>query len=76
MTFNQISCSPVIFPLFETLKIFSSVHIYLQGRIQNFVLGGTKVGKRSRDRLRTPAGPGHSPGRGSRGRNPPEAPGF
>ena len=43
----------------------------LQGRIQDFVLGGTKVGEGSGDRLRSPAGPGQNPGIG-----PPEAPGF
>ena len=42
-----------------------------QGRIQDFVLGGTKVGEGSGDRLRSPAGPGQNPGIG-----PPEAPGF
>lgn len=29
-----------------------------QGRIQDFVLGGTKVGEGSGDRLRSPAGTG------------------
>ena len=48
-----------------------------QGRIQDFVLGGTKVGDGSGDRLRSPAGPGQSPGRGPGGRSPHiEAPGF
>ena len=30
------------------------------------MLGGTKVGEVSGDRLRSPAGPGQSPGRGPR----------
>jgi hypothetical protein len=30
----------------------------MQGRIQDFVLGGTKVGEGSGNRLRSPAGPG------------------
>ena len=47
-----------------------------QRRIQDFVLWGTNVGKGSGDRLRSPAGPGQSPVRGSRGQSPPEAPGF
>jgi hypothetical protein len=38
-----------------------------QGRIQDFMLGGMKVGKGSRDRLRSPTGPGQSPVRGPRG---------
>jgi hypothetical protein len=42
------------------------------------VLEKTKVGEGSGDRLRSPAGPGQSPGRGSRGAKPPppEAPGL
>ena len=48
-----------------------------QGRIQEFVLGGTNVGKGSGDRLSYPAGPGQSPGKGPGGRSPHiEAPGF
>ena len=43
----------------------------MQGRIQDFVLGEMKVGEGSRDRLRSPAGPGHSPVRGPRGAKPP-----
>ena len=35
------------------------------------MLGGTKVGEGSGDRLRFPAGPGQSPSRGSRGVKPP-----
>jgi hypothetical protein len=42
----------------------------MQGRIQDFVLGGTKVGERSGDRLRSPAGPGQIPDRGPRGAKP------
>ena len=37
-----------------------------QGQIQDFVLGGTKVGEGSGDRLRSPAGPGQNPGIGPR----------
>ena len=40
------------------------------------MLGETKVGEGSGDRLRSPAGPGHSPGRGPQGAKTPEAPGF
>ena len=45
------------------------------------MLGGTKVGEGSEDRLRSLAGPGQRPGRESRGAKPPppgppEAPGF
>ena len=50
------------------------IEIMLKGnprRIQDFVLGGTKVGERSGDRLRSPASPGQNPGRGPRGRSPP-----
>ena len=43
----------------------------MQGRIRDFVLGEMKVGEGSGDRLRSPAGPGHSPGRGPRGGSPP-----
>ena len=39
----------------------------MQGRIQDFVLGGTKDGEGSEDRLRSPVGPGQSRGRGHRG---------
>ena len=46
-----------------------------QGRIHDFVLGGTKVGEGSVDRLRSPAGSGQSPGRAPVTK-PPEAPGF
>jgi hypothetical protein len=42
-----------------------------QGRIQDFVLGGTNVGKGSGDRLSSPAGPGQSPVRGPWGKKPP-----
>ena len=35
------------------------------------MLWGTKVGEESGDRLRSPAGPGLSPGRGARGAKPP-----
>jgi hypothetical protein len=35
-----------------------------QGRIQDFVLEGAKVGEGSGDRLMSPAGPGQSRGRG------------
>jgi hypothetical protein len=42
-----------------------------QGRIQDFVLGGTKVGEGSGDRLRSPAGPGQSRGKGPGGTSPP-----
>ena len=38
------------------------------------MLGGTKVGERSGDRLRFPAGPGQSPGRGFRGGKAPPPP--
>jgi hypothetical protein len=38
--------------------------LVIQGRIQDFVLGGTKVGEGSGDRLRSPASPGQSPGMG------------
>jgi hypothetical protein len=42
-----------------------------QGRIQEFVLGETKVGEGSGDRLRSPTGPGQSPCREPRGAKPP-----
>ena len=41
-----------------------------QGRIQDLGLGGAWVGEGSGDRLRSPAGPGQSPSRGSRGAKP------
>ena len=42
------------------------------------MLGVTKIGEGSGDRLRSPAGPGKSPGKGTLGgaKPPPEAPGF
>ena len=43
------------------------------------MLGGTKVGEGSGDRLRSPAGPGQNPGKGGgerEERSLPEAPGF
>ena len=49
----------------------SIVCLYCQGRIQDFVLGGTKVGEGSGDRLRSPVGPGQS-----RGKRPRELLGF
>ena len=39
-------------------KVGTHLH---QGRIQDFVLGGTKIGEGSGDRLRSPAGPGRGP---------------
>ena len=45
-------------------------HSY-QGRIQDLWLGGAWVGEGSGEPLRSPAGPGHNPGRGSRGAKPP-----
>ena len=42
-----------------------------QGQIQDFVLGGTKVGEGSGDRLRSPAGSALVGGPG--GQSPPEA---
>ena len=41
-----------------------------QGRIQDLWLGGAWVGEGSGDRLRSPAGPRQSHGRGPRGRSP------
>ena len=41
-----------------------------QGRIQDLRLGGAWVGEGSGDRLRSPAGPGQSPRRGSRWAKP------
>ena len=41
-----------------------------QGRIQDLGLGGACVGEGSGDLLRSPAGPGQIPSRGSRGTNP------
>ncbi len=42
-----------------------------QERIQDFVLGETKVGEGSGDRLGSSAGPGQSPGRGPLRAKPP-----
>ena len=55
-------------------QIFNTLYA-LYGRIQDFVLGGTKVGEGSGDCLRSPSGPGQNRGRGPRG-IPPGAPGF
>ena len=55
-------------------QIFNTLYA-LHGWIQDFVLGGTKVGEGSGDCLRFPSGPGQSRGRGPRG-IPPGAPGF
>ena len=40
------------------------------------MLGGTKVGEGSEDRLRSPVGPGQSPGRGPAGEAPRKLMGF
>ena len=47
-----------------------------QGRIHDFVLGGTKVGEGSGVRVRSPMGPGQSRGRGPEGFRPPLATEF
>jgi hypothetical protein len=54
--------------VFFLLRHFCYWCVWNQGRIQDFVLGRTKVGEGFGDRLRSPAGPAKSP--------LPEAPGF
>ena len=44
------------------IGLLSFTRQYMQGRIQDFVLGGTNVGEGSGDRLRSPVG--SCPGRG------------
>ena len=53
-------------------KLFSIyiVIVCKQGRIQDLWLGGAWVGEGFEDRLRSPAGPRQSPGRGHRGAKP------
>ena len=70
-TLNSFA-SYALFALFSSINKNSTRSI--QGRIQDFVLGGAKVGEGSADRLRSPAGPGQS--RGGGGASPPGNPGF
>ena len=51
-------------------------NIYHAGADPGFVVRGGVSRRGSGDRLRSPAGPRQSPGRGPGGRSPPEALGF
>ena len=52
-------------------------YVPVQGRSQELEMGDAKLlGEGSGGHLRSPVGPGQSPGRGATGAKPPEALGF
>ena len=62
---GTFKCCPKFFEQLYTMHGYSNGHY--QGRIQDLWLGGAWVCEGSGDRLRSPAGPRQSPGRGPRG---------
>ena len=74
---DQESVATMIFAYAVSIWLTYWQRYQYQGRIQDLWLGGGAwVGEGSGDRLRSPAGPRQSPGRGPGGRSTPEALGF